>query len=87
VILIGVALYVMVYGASLGPIGWAYLPEIIPPSTMPYIVACNWISYGLVAFFFPIITEHLLGGNPCLLFLLFACLCLIGCLFNCKYMV
>lgn len=54
---------------------------------MPYIVACNWFTYSLVAFFFPIITEHLLSGNPCLLFLFFACVCGIGALFNWCYMI
>lgn len=57
VILAGILLYMMVYGASLGPIGWAYIPEIVPPAAMPYVVACNWVSYGLVAMLFPIITQ------------------------------
>jgi hypothetical protein len=86
-ILIGIMMYMMTYGASLGPVGWAYIPEVVPPSAISYIVACNWLSYGLVALLFPIITQHLLGGNPCLMFLIFTVISVIGALFNWRYMI
>lgn len=56
VILGGIMVFMMVYGATLGPLGWAYLPEIVPPTAMPYVVSFNWITYGLIAYLFPIVT-------------------------------
>jgi hypothetical protein len=85
--LAGIIIYMSAYGASLGPIGWAYLPEIMPPSAMPYIVASNWLTNGIITTFFPIITEHLLHGNPQKLFLFFTIISVFGAVLNWRYMI
>ena len=54
---------------------------------MAYVVAFNWISNTIVVMFFPILTEYLLNGNPCLLFAFFTISCVIGAVFNYKYMI
>jgi hypothetical protein len=75
-ILIGLFCYMAVFGLSLGPVVWLYIPEIVQPKIVPYSTASNWISASLVIILFPIATEDLLDGNPGALFIFFTIWCL-----------
>lgn len=76
-----------VFGLSLGPVVWLYIPEIVQPNIIPYSTAANWISASLVISLFPILSEKLLGGNPGFLFIFFTVWCF-GCfIFNIFFVV
>lgn len=81
-ILMGLFLFMAVFGLSLGPVVWLYIPEIVQPKIVPYSTASNWISASLVIILFPIATEDLLGGNPGVLFIFFTVWCLGSFAFN-----
>jgi hypothetical protein len=87
VILVGILLFTMNYGASLGPVVWLYIPEVVSPSTIAYITACNWMANTFVIMVFPIVTQDLFDGNPAFLFLAFSACCSFGAIFSFKMMV
>ena len=76
-----------VFGISLGPIVWLYIPEIVDPKVVPFSTATNWISASLIIMLFPIMTEHLLNDNPALLFAVFAVWCIASFVLHLKYVV
>ena len=86
-ILTGLFLYMAVFGLSLGPVVWLYIPEIVQPRIVSYSTAANWISAFTIITFFPIITDSLLDGNPKFLFLFFALWCAVSFVINMKYVV
>ena len=55
-ILVGLFLFMAVFGLSLGPVVWLYIPEIVQPRIVPYSTASNWISASIVIICFPILT-------------------------------
>ena len=55
-VLTGLILYMVTFGASLGPIVWMYIPEVVDPKIVPFATAVNWFSGSLVIILFPIIT-------------------------------
>ena len=55
-ILAGLFMFMAVFGLSLGPVVWLYIPEIVQPKIVPYSTASNWISASLVIILFPIMT-------------------------------
>lgn len=81
-ILAGLFLYMAVFGLSLGPVVWLYIPEIVQPKIVPYSTASNWISASLVIILFPIMTEDILNGNPGVLFVFFTAWCIGSFVFN-----
>jgi len=81
-ILIGLFFYMAVFGLSLGPVVWLYIPEIVQPKIVPYSTASNWISASLVIILFPIITDNILDKNPGILFVFFTIWCAGSVVFN-----
>lgn len=81
-ILAGLLMFMAVFGISLGPVVWLYIPEIVQPRVVPYSTASNWISASLVVIFFPIMTEDVLDGNPGVLFIFFTAWCICSFVFN-----
>lgn len=81
-ILIGLFVYMAVFGLSLGPVVWLYIPEIVQPKIVPYSTASNWICASLVIILFPIITDNVLDKNPGLLFVFFTVWCVGSFVFN-----
>lgn len=81
-ILIGLFFYMAVFGLSLGPVVWLYIPEIVQPKIVPYSTASNWISASLVIILFPIITDNILDKNPGILFVFFTVWCTGSVVFN-----
>lgn len=73
-ILIGLIIFMGVFGVSLGPIVWLCIPEIVQPKVIPFSTAMNWICASIIIILFPIITENVLNSNPTLLFFIFTVL-------------
>ncbi len=81
-ILIGLFFYMAVFGLSLGPVVWLYIPEIVQPRIVAYSTTSNWICASLVIILFPIITDNVLDKNPGILFLFFTVWCICSVVFN-----
>lgn len=80
-------IFIVAYGASIGPVTWLYVPEIISPTAIPFVVALNWIGCEIVVLLFLIVRESLLHGNPSMEYLAFSVLCLVGVLLSSKFMM
>ena len=76
-----------VFGVSLGPVVWLYIPEIVQPKIVPFSTATNWICASLVIILFPILTDSILDNNPGVLFLFFGIWCVGSFIFNMKYQI
>lgn len=62
--------YMFVYGISLGPVVWLYVPEIIPAKIVPFATLMNWFGASICVIFTPIaINDH--DGNPYPVFFFF----------------
>jgi hypothetical protein len=70
-VLVGLFLFMAVFGLSFGPLVWLYIPEIVPASIIPYSTTTNWVTASMVIILFPIVTADFLNGNPGVLFLFF----------------
>jgi MFS family permease len=86
-VLSGLFLFMAVFGLSLGPVVWLYIPEIVEPKIVPFSTAANWISAASVIIMFPIISDNVLNGNPAILFIFFTAWCFGSFLFNLKYII
>jgi len=47
--------YMIVYGISLGPVVWLYVPEIIPAKIVPLATMMNWTGASICVIFTPIV--------------------------------
>lgn len=86
-IIVGLFVFMGNFGLSLGPVVWLYVPEIVEPEVVPFTTAANWISASLIVILFPIVSDHLLSGNPSALFLFFGVWCLGSVVFNQRFVV
>lgn len=63
-------IYMIIYGISLGPVVWLYVPEIIPAKIVPLATMMNWFGCSLCVIFTPIaINDN--DGNPYPVFLFY----------------
>jgi hypothetical protein len=69
-VLVMLILYMIVYGISLGPVVWLYVPEIIPAKIVPLATMMNWFGCSLCVIFTPMAIEAN-GGNPFPVFFFF----------------
>ena len=74
-ILLGLFLYMAVFGVSLGPVVWLYIPEIVQPKIVPFSTATNWISCSLIIILFPILSDDVFDHDPTYLFAFFCFSC------------
>lgn len=86
-ILIGLILFMVNFGATLGPIIFVIIPEIVDASFIPYSVFMNWFASAITVLLFPIISELLPNKNPAIIFAFFAIWCIISYIVNKKYLV
>lgn len=86
-VLLGLFLYMGVFGVSLGPVVWLYIPEVVEPKVVPFSTAVNWITASIIIILFPIITTNALDGNPAYLFIFFAAICAGSWIFNAKFLI
>ena len=56
-------LFMTIFGLTLGPIVWMYVPEIIPAKTVPMATMMNWMSSSTAIIMTPFITKAN-GNNP-----------------------
>lgn len=78
--------YMIVYGISLGPVVWLYVPEIIPAKIVPFATMMNWFGCSLCVMFTPIAISAN-NDNPYPVFFFFGAITFLFYLFNLVYMV
>jgi hypothetical protein len=61
----------LIFGLTLGPITWLYVPEIIPANIVPFATVSNWIAATVVYTMTPIVISEC-GNNPSTLFFIFS---------------
>lgn len=86
-VLIGLVIFMAAYSFSLGPIIWLYIPEIIDVKQVPSALVMHWVTYFIVVFLFPIITDNVLSENPTLIFIFLGVYLLVSVVVNVKVMV
>ena len=87
IIIFGLFFFTLVYGFSLGPVIWLYLPEIVEPRKVPWTTAMNWIGSATVVILFPAITDNYLHKNPWPFYVFFAIYNFIATAINKVYLV
>ena len=86
IILALLMIYSFVFGSSIGPIVWLYVPEIIPSKIVPFATMTNWLGASICVIFTPIVIK-LNDGNPYPVFLFFGAVTLIFFVMNVFLMV
>lgn len=69
-IIILLVLYMLIYGISVGPVVWVYVPEIIPAKRVPLATMMNWFGASICVICTPIAISAN-NGNPYPVFLFF----------------
>ncbi len=77
--------YMIIYGVSLGPVVWLYVPEIIPANVVPIATMMNWFGCSLCVIFTPVVTK--MAGNSYPVFFFFGGITLIFYVINLFFMV
>jgi MFS transporter, SP family, arabinose:H+ symporter len=76
----------IVFGATLGPVVWLYVPEIIPSKVVPWATMTNWLGASACVIFTPIIIK-LNGNNPYPVFFFFGGMTMLFFILNSLLMV
>lgn len=50
-------IYMIIYGISLGPTVWLYVPEILPAKIVPFATTLNWIACSIAIIVTPIMIS------------------------------
>lgn len=53
--MLGLVAYQTLFGVTLGPVVWLYIPEIVQPNYIGASVMFNWAGATFVIGFFPVI--------------------------------
>ena len=80
-------LYMMLFGLTLGPLVWLYIPEIVTAKVVPFSIMSNWIGSSLCVVLFPIIITVLPNENPAFIFLFFLLYTLVAFFTNFKIII
>jgi hypothetical protein len=75
----------IIYGVSLGPVVWLYVPEIIPANVVPIATMMNWFGCSLCVILTPIVTK--MAGNSYPVFFFYGGITLIFYFINLIFMV
>lgn len=67
-IIIGMCIFMAVFGLTLGPIVWLYIPEIVEPNIIPYSTMANLLGASACMIGFPLITDPKVKFIPFLFF-------------------
>lgn len=78
--------YMIIYGISLGPVVWLYVPEIIPAKIVPLATMMNWLGCSLCVILTPI-AIHDNDNNPYPVFLFYGAITLLFFFVNLALMV
>ena len=52
----------LLFGFTLGPIVWLYIPEIVKAKWVPFTTMTNWAGAVITVFLFPVIKDAM--GTP-----------------------
>ena len=66
-ILVLIGVYMVVFGFTIGPVIWLYVPEILPTKMVPVATIMNWLGCSICVIIPPIIISAM--GNPYAVFL------------------
>ena len=55
IILVLLLIYIIVFGVSLGPVTWLYVPQIIPAKIVPLATIMNWLGASIATIFTPMV--------------------------------
>ena len=80
--IVGLFMFMVGYSFSLGPIIWLYIPEIVPARLMPWALVMHWITFFILVFLFPVITDNVLNNDPTIVFIFLAIYLLISMVVN-----
>ena len=86
IILVLLVIYIIVFGVSLGPVVWLYVPEIIPSKIVPIATVMNFLGASIATIFTPMIMEAN-NNNAFPAFFGFGCITLVLFVINYRYMV
>jgi hypothetical protein len=86
-IIFGLFIFMAIFGMTLGPVVWLYIPEIVNPKVIPVSTMFNWIANLLIVLLFPIIRSSLPGQNPAMMFVFFGAWCMASFFFNAKFLI
>lgn len=65
-----IILFMIVYGLTIGPAVWLYVPEIIPPKIVPPATFMNWLGVSISVILTPIVIDKV--GSPYPVFFFFS---------------
>ena len=77
-------IYMLIYGCTLGPITFSYVPEMTPARFVPIAIAANWLGAIITIVIFPIITNYI---SQAYLFFILTGLMIIGCILNFRFLI
>ena len=73
----------MIFGLTIGPVVWLYVPEILPTKMVPLATALNWTGCSLCVVVPPIVIAKM--GTPYLIFLILGAIELLLFVPNCLF--
>lgn len=80
VALVFIVLFMLVYGLTIGPVVWLYVPEIIPAKYVPLATFMNWFASCITIIAPPFVIEAV--GSPYPVFFFYGALTLSFFIFN-----
>lgn len=75
----------LLFGFTLGPIVWLYIPEIVAAKWVPFTTMSNWGGCVVTVLLFPIIRSAL--GSPAGIFFFLGAYCFAGAAINHFFLV
>ena len=82
-IISGMFIFMAIFGLTLGPVVWLYIPEIVEPNIIPFSTMTNLIGATFCIMVFPFLNNI----NPAWVFLLFFGWCSVSFFINFRLMV
>lgn len=77
-------IFMLIYGVTLGPITFSYVPEMTPAKYVPVAIAANWVGAIITIVIFPILTNYI---SQAYLFFILTGLISIGCILNFRFLI
>ena len=67
IILVLIGFFMVIYGLTIGPVIWLYVPEILPTKMVPIATIMNWTGCSFCVIVPPIVNSIM--GSPYIIFL------------------
>lgn len=74
IILVCLYMFYLIFGFTLGPVVWLYIPEILKPDWIPFTTLTNWMFCLATILLFPILTNYM--GTPVYIFYFLSLWCI-----------